>query len=441
MLPERVARMSEIAIGIIALIFLLGFFLTGIELAFAMALVGVAGFSIVVSPSSAMNLLANDFFDSLASYGFTVVPLFILMGQIAFNAGVARRLYDAGHRFVGHIPGGLAIATVVGTTVFKAICGSVVATVATFASVAIPEMDRYKYSRKLSAGIVATVGTLGVLLPPSVTLIVVGIITQLSIGKLFMAGIIPGLLIAFFFTIVIVGWCRINPEIGPRSQRFTWKERMTAGSEVMWPVIIFLIIIGGFIYGFFSPTEAGSIGAFAVLVLCLVKRDIGFKGFVKSVEEALRSACMVLILIAASTVLGHFIAVTSIPQVAADWIVALPLPRFLIMLVILLVYLLGGSFIDDLAFMILATPIFFPATLKLGYDPIWSALMIALTVCIGSVIPPVAICVFVVKNITKTPMSVVYAGVYPFLIALIVCMVLIFIFPQLVLYLPSVAMK
>lgn len=433
--------MSEITIGIIALVFLLGFFLTGIELAFAMALVGVAGFSIVVSPSSAMNLLANDFFDALTSYGFTVVPLFILMGQIAFNAGIARRLYDAGHKFVGHIPGGLAIATVVGTTVFKAICGSVVATVATFASVAIPEMDRYKYSRKLSAGIVATVGTLGVLLPPSVTLIIVGIITQLSIGKLFMAGIVPGLLIAFFFAVVIVGWCRINPEIGPKGDRFTWKERMASGSEVVWPIVIFLIIIGGFIYGFFSPTEAGSIGAFAVLVLCVVKRDLGFKGFIKSVEEALRSSCMVLILIAASTVLGHFIAVTSIPQVAADWIVALPVPRFLVMLFILLVYLIGGSFIDDLAFMILATPIFFPATIKLGYDPLWSAIMIALTVCIGSVIPPVAICVFVVKNITKTPMSVIYAGVYPFLTALIFCMILIFLFPQLVLYLPAVAMK
>ena len=249
--------MSEITVGIVALIFLLGFFLTGIELAFAMALVGVAGFSIVVSPSAAMHLLANDFFDSLSSYGFTVVPLFILMGQVAFNAGVARRLYDAGYRFVGHIPGGLAIATVVGTTVFKAICGSVVATVATFASVAIPEMDRYKYSRKLSTGIVATVGTLGVLLPPSVTLIVVGIITQLSIGKLFMAGIVPGLIIAFFFAVVIVGWCKINPEIGPRGDRFTWKERMSAGSEVVWPVVIFMVIIGGFVYGFFSPTEAG----------------------------------------------------------------------------------------------------------------------------------------------------------------------------------------
>ncbi len=433
--------MTEITVGIIALIFLLGFFLTGIELAFAMALVGMAGFAIVVSPSSAMNLLANDFFDSLASYGFTVVPLFILMGQVAFNAGIARRLYEAGHRFVGHIPGGLAIATVVGTTIFKAICGSVVATVATFASVAIPEMDRYKYSRKLSAGIVATVGTLGVLLPPSVTLIVVGIITQLSIGKLFMAGIVPGLIIAFLFAVVIVGWCKINPQIGPRSDRFTWKERMSAGSEVVWPILIFLVIIGGFVYGFFSPTEAGSIGAFAVLVLCLVKKDIGFKGFVRSLEEALRSACMVLMLVAASTVLGHFIAVTGIPQSAADWIVSLPVPRSLIMLSILLVYLIGGSFIDDLAFMILSTPIFFPATIKLGYDPLWSAIMIAVTVCIGSVIPPVAICVFVVKNITKTPMSVVYAGVYPFLISLILCMVLMFIFPQLVLYLPSVAMK
>ena len=393
--------MNEIAIGVVALVFLLGLFLTGLELAFAMALVGVAGFSIVVSPAAAMNLLANDFFDALASYGLTVIPLFVLMGQIAFNAGVANRLYQTAHRLVGHVPGGLAIATVVGATIFKAICGSVVATVATFAAVAIREMDHYNYSKKLSAGIVATVGTLGALLPPSVTLIVVGLITQLSIGKLFMAGIVPGLLLAFFFVVIIFGWCRINPQLGPKSERFTWKARMETVPHVIWPIVIFIVIIGGFIYGYFTPTEAGSIGAFAVLVLCLAKRDIGFRGVVKSVEEALRTTCMVLLLIAASNVLGHFIAVTNIPQISADWIVNLPLPRAVIMILIFLVYLIGGSFIDDLAFMILATPIFFPAIVKLGYDPLWACIMITLTICIGSVIPPVAICVFVVRNITK----------------------------------------
>jgi len=194
-------------------------------------------------------------------------------------------------------------------------------------------------------------------------------------------------------------------------------------------------------YGFFTPTEAGSIGAFAVLILCIVKKDIGFKGFTKSIQEALRTSCMVLLLIASSAVLGHFIAVTNMPQASADWIVGLPLPRAVIMIIIFLVYLLGGSFIDDLAFMILATPIFFPMILQLGYDPLWAGIMVACTVCIGSVIPPVAICVFVVKNITKAPMNLIYKGVYPFLASMILCMILLFLFPQLATYLPGVLMK
>ena len=195
---------------------MLGFFLTGIELAFAMGIAGVAGFAYLVDVPAAMGLMANDFFDALANYGLTVIPLFVLMGQIAFNAGIAKRLYDCAHRFLGHIPGGLAIATVAGATAFKAICGSVAATSATFASVAVPEMTKFGYSKKLSWGIVATVGTLGFLVPPSVVLIIFGIVTQQSIGRLFLAGIIPGLLLAFFFIVVIFGWCKINPAIGPK---------------------------------------------------------------------------------------------------------------------------------------------------------------------------------------------------------------------------------
>jgi tripartite ATP-independent transporter DctM subunit len=194
-------------------------------------------------------------------------------------------------------------------------------------------------------------------------------------------------------------------------------------------------------YGIFTPTEAGGIGAFAVLLLCALKRDVNFKGFTKSIEEALRTACMVLMLIASSTILGHFIAITQIPQVAADTITALPLNRHLIMCIIFLVYLIGGSFIDDLAFMILATPIFFPIIIKLGYDPLWAGIMVALTVCIGSVIPPVAICVFIVKNITKVPMGVIYSGVYPFLISMVLCVLMLFLFPELVTYLPNLLFK
>ena len=433
--------MNEMTVGIVGLFMLLCMFLTGIELAFAMVAVGFVGFAVLNDFNTAVSLLANDFLDSLASYGLTAVPLFVLMGQVAFNAGIAKRLYDTTHKFLGHVPGGLAVATVAGATVFKAICGSMAATVATFASVAIPEMDRYGYSKKLSTGIVATVGTLGVLLPPSVTLIIVGIVTQQSIGRLFMAGILPGLIMSFCFMLIIFGWCKINPSLGPRSEKYPWPERWKSTPEVLWPVIIFLILIGGLMYGFFTPTEAGSIGGFAVLVLCVLKRDLGLEGFLQSVREALRTSCMVLMLIASSAVLGHFIAVTNMPQAAADWIVTLPLSRTLIMVVIFLVYLLGGSFIDDLAFMILATPIFFPMILKLGYDPLWAGIMLACTVCVGAVIPPVAICVFIVRNITKQPMNLIYSGVAPFLISLILCIILLFIFPELVTYLPSVLMK
>ncbi len=433
--------MSEVTIGIIGLSVVLILFLTGIELAFAMALVGFIGFSYLVSFKAGLNLLAKDFFDVFTSYGFTVIPLFVLMGQIAFNAGVAKKLYDAAYRFIGHIPGGLAMATVAGATVFKAICGSSPATAATFASVAVPEMDRYNYDKKLSTGTVATVGTLGILIPPSVTLIVFGIITEQSIGKLFLAGIVPGLMIAFFFIFTIYIWCRMNPALGPKGERSTWKQRLAALPEVLWVVGVFLLVIGGLIYGFFTPTEAGSIGTFAVLLLSVLKRDIGFKGYIKSVIESLRTACMVLMLIAGSAVLGHFLTRTKIPMIAVDWIISLPLSPDVIMIIISVVYLIGGSFIDDLAFMILATPIFYPAIIKLGYDPIWFGMIIAITVMVGVVIPPVAINVFVVRAITKQPFSVIYSGVYPFLISLVVCAVLLFIFPQLATFLPSVLMK
>ncbi len=429
--------MNEVVAGIIGLILVLALFFTGIELGFAMALVGFVGFSYIVSTKAAVNLLAKDIFDVFSSYGFTVIPLFIFMGQIAFNAGIAKRLYDTAYKFVGHIPGGLAMATVGGATAFKAICGSSPATAATFASVAVPEMDRYGYSKKLSTGIVATVGTLGILMPPSVTLIVFGIITEQSIGKLFLAGLIPALIIALFFVLIIYGWCRINPALGPRGQKTRWKERIVSLPDVLWVGIIFLLVVGGLMKGFFTPTEAGSVGTFAVLLLALAKKDLSYKGFIKSVGESLRTACMVLMLIAGSTILGHFLAVTKIPMLAADWIIQLQFSPNLTMIIIALIYLLGGSFIDDLAFMILATPIFYPVIIKLGFDPIWFGVIIGITVMIGVVIPPVAINVFVVKNITKVPFGVIYKGVYPFLIGLVVCAFLLFLFPQIALYLPT----
>jgi tripartite ATP-independent transporter DctM subunit len=429
--------MSEVTVGIIGLASVLVLFMTGIEMSFAMIIVGFAGFGYLMTWEAALNLLAKDFFDVFTSYSLTVVPLFILMGQVAFNSGLAKKLFDASYKYVGHIPGGLAISTVVGATAFKAICGSTPATTATFASVAVPEMERYGYDRRLSSGIVATVGTLGILLPPSVTLIIFGIISDQSIGRLFLAGVFPGLLIAAFFVIVIYGWCKINPAVGPKGPVFSWSARLKAIPEVGWVVVVFLLMVGGIMKGFFTPTEAGSVGTSLVLLLTFLKKDLDVKAYIKSIVESVRTACMVLLLVMSSTILGHFIAVTKIPMLAADWLVALPISPTLIIVLISFIYLLGGSFIDDLAFMILATPIFFTAVVKLGFNPIWFSMVIAITVMIGVVVPPVAICVFIVKQITKIPMGIIYQGVYPFLISLVVGGILLFIFPQLATWLPT----
>ena len=433
--------MSDVTIGIIGLMALLALFMTGIELSFAMAVVGFVGFCIIRSVESGLDLLATDVFDMFTSYSLSVVPVFVLMGQIAFNAGIAKRLYMCANRFIGHVPGGLGMATVAGAAAFKAICGSGPATAATFASIAVPEMDKFGYSRKISTGIVASVGTLGVLIPPSVSLIVLGIITEQSIGKLFLAGVIPGLIIALFFVLVIYGWCRLKPDLGPRGEKYPWPERFASLPDVLWVLIIFILVIGGLMQGFFTPTEAGSVGTTAVLILSVLKKDIGFKGFVHSLHESLRTACMVLVLVTCSAIFGHFLTVTKIPMITSDWVATLPLNRYLVLIIIVMIYQVGGSFIEDFAFLMLATPIFYPAVIKLGFDPIWFGIVIMINLAVGCVIPPMALNVFIVKNITKEPLGVIYKGVLPFLISTLVCGALLFVFPQLATFLPKLLMR
>ncbi len=428
--------MSEVTVGILGIFVLMAMFLTGIELAYGMTMIGFIGIGYLGRFSAASNQVVKDFFDTFTSYGFTVIPIFVLMGQVASNSDIAKKLYNSAEKFVGHIPGGIAMTTVVGATLFKAMCGSTLATCATFAGIAIPEMTRLGYNKKLSLGVVASVGTLGMLIPPSVSLIIFGIVTEQSIGKLFLAGIIPGLLISLFFIFVIYGWVKIDPSVAQRAPRSTWAERIKSSPDFFWVGVIFFVVIGGMMEGWFSPTEAGSIGTAAVLILAFTK-GFPFGKLMKAFEESLRTACMVLLLIAGSQVFGHFLAVTSIPFITADWVAGLPINRNLVMIVIIFIYLLGGSFIDDLAFMILATPIFFPAVVKLGFDPIWFGIIIAITLMIGVIIPPVAIAVFIVKNITGEPFNVIYAGVYPFLLALVAAAALLFVFPQIALWLPG----
>ena len=432
--------MSEIVIGYIGLAILLLLFATGIELGFAMALVGFVGFAFFNGFHGAMNLLGHDMWDVMTNYGYTVFPLFLLMGQIGFNGGIAERLYDAAHKWIGHIPGGLAMATVAGATAFKAICGSSAATSATFASVAIPEMNKYKYDVRLSTGIVATVGTLGVIIPPSVVLIILGILTEQSIGQLFLAGVIPGLLIGLLFIAVIYGWAKMNPKLAPKAAKSSWGDRFRTLPEVLWVLIVFVVVVGGIMMGYFTPSEAGAVGTFAVLILAVIK-GFRFRNYRQSLVEALRTSLMLLMLVAGSQVLGHFMAAAQIPQAAAGWVAGLNMNRYIILTLIMVIYLLGGSFIDDLAFMILATPIFYPVILKLGFNPVWFGITLGVVLMIGVVIPPVAICVFVVKNITKVPIGTIYKGVTPFLISLVIVWGLLYIFPGLALWLPSLFFK
>ena len=433
--------MSIEAVAIFTILLLFLFFLLGLGIGISMALAGFIGFAMIVNVKAALGLIAQDVYSIFSSYGFTVIPLFVLMGQLGVSAGMARSLYDSAYKFIGHISGGLAVGTVMAGTAFKAICGSTTATTATFATIAVPEMDRYGYDKRLSCGTVATVGTLGAIIPPSVTVIIYGLLTETSIGKLFLAGIIPGLMIALSFVVTLFGWCKINPKLGPKGQKSTWKERLTSLLPVSWVLAIFLLVVGGLMAGIFTPTEAGSVGALSVLLLVIVKRDITVRSFIKSVLDALHIACMVFMLLAGATILGHFFAVTKMPYLVADWLGALPIHRSLIMIIIILVYLVGGSFIEDLAFLILATPIFLPIVLKLGYDPVWYGVIVCVTSMIGIIIPPVAINVFIVSGITKVPIGTVYKGIYPYILGMSICLLILLLFPEISLWLPNLLIK
>jgi len=429
--------MSDTAVGIYGIFILLALFLTGLEMAYCMILVGFVGFTFLMSFAAASNLVVKDFFDTFTTYSYTVIPLFIMMGELAQNSNIAKRLYVGAHKWFGHIPGGLAMTTVMGATAFKAMCGSTLATVGTFSGLAIPEMDRYGYKKELSAGTVASVSTIGMILPPSTVLIIYGLQVEQSIGRLFLAGILPALMISFFFMVVIAGWVTLQPAIAPRAERATWRERIAAIPDALIILVIFGIVIGGMITGFFSPTEAGTIGTVAVFLLALVRKEINSKMLVASFRGSLRTSIMTLMLIAGSSIFGHFLAITEIPMIAANWTASLPVPKFLIIVVIIAVYLIGGSIMDDLAFMVLATPIFFPTVVNLGYDPIWFGILICMTLMIGGIIPPVAIYVFILGNITGLPFKTIYKGVVPFLSALVVALAIMFIFPNFAIWLPN----
>jgi tripartite ATP-independent transporter DctM subunit len=390
--------------------------------AFVMAIVGVVGFALIVSPQAALSLIAADLYETFSSYSLTVIPLFVLMGQIAFHTGISRRLFNAAYHWLGPLPGGLAMATVGACTAFGAICGSGPATAATMAYVALPEMKRYKYDPKLSSGTVAAGGSLAMLIPPSVVLIVFGIMTQQSIGKLFIAGIMPGLLIAAMFCVTIYVWCKLQPNLGPTAPRLPWRDRFKSLLGVSETLILFLAVIG----------------AGGTILIGLVQRKLTWKAFIRSLHETVRTSCMVMIIIAGAVIFGHFLAVTRIPFVIATELSQIALPPWVIISMIIIFYLVAGCFVDALALVLLTVPIFYPVIEQLGYSLIWFGVVIVVVTQMGVISPPVCVNAYVVAGIERDiPLQTVFKGVVPFLVCLIVAAVILIAFPSISLWLPS----
>jgi C4-dicarboxylate transporter DctM subunit len=430
--------MTPTAIGIIGVVFLVILLFSEMPVGFAMALAGFLGFSYVSDLSAGLNLLPRDLFDVFSSYGLTVLPLFVLMGQISFVSGISRRLFDSANILMGSRRGGLAIATVAACAGFSAICGSTSATAATMTTVALPEMKRHNYDMSLATGTLAAAGSLGILIPPSAIFIVYGILTEQSIGELFAAGIVPGVLLSILFVLTICVRVLGNPSLAPPGSKTSLRQKIRCLSGVIETLAIFLMVMGGIFFGIFTPTEAGAAGAALILMIALVRRQLTWKGFITSLADTTRISCMVLVIVAGAVIFGHFMAITRVPYDLANWVAGLPVSRYVIMSLIILVYLLGGCFMDALGMVILTIPIFFPVAQALGFDPIWFGVVIVLITEMGVITPPVGINVYVVYGIAKdVPLGTIFKGIMPMLGALIICNLIILFFPQVALFLPS----
>ncbi len=405
---------------------------------FVMAAVGLAGFAIMVSPQAALSMATIDLYTTFSDYNLTTIPLFILMGQISFHTGISRGLFDAAYRWMGRLPGGLAMSTVGACTAFGAICGSGPATSATIASVALPEMRRYKYDLQLATGCIAAGGGIGMLIPPSIVFIVYAILTEQSIGKLFIAGVVPGIMVALLFCAVILFQCMRDPRLGPAGPASTWKAKFASLKGVWETLVLFILVMGGMFEGFFTATEGAAIGAGGSLVIAMLKRELTWEKLLRCLNETIRTSCMVMVIVAGAIVFGRFLAITQAPSNLASLLAGLPLPGWCIIALIIVFYLVGGCFLDALALDILTIPIFYPVVLALGYDIIWFGVMIVVVTMMGVITPPVGVCVYVVSGMARdVPLEKIFRGSMPFLWALILAAILLVIFPQIATFLPT----
>ena len=431
-------ELSTNAVAVIGFVALFALMLLRVPVGMAMGLVGVTGYSYLVGAGPALKLIGQTSMRTVTDYTFGVIPMFLLMGAFVTNSGISRELFRAANTLVGHLKGGLGIATVVACGGFAAICGSSVATAATFSTVAYPEMRRYGYPQSFATGVIAAGGTLGAMLPPSTVLAVYGIITQQDIGKLFMAGIIPGILAMTMYVITIAIIGKIRPDFLPAGKPSTWRERGKGIRDVWAPLVLFTFVIGGLYGGLFTPTEAGGMGAGGAFFLGVLRGRLSKVQIRESLLQATRTAAAVFTVLIGALLFGYFLTITQTPQKVTVFLTGLGLGRYGVLALIMVMYLVLGCLMDAMAMIILTVPIIFPVVTALGFDPIWFGVIIVMTVELGLIHPPVGMNVFVIKSVVKdVSFTTIFKGVIPFIITDMIRLVILIAFPILALYLPS----
>jgi len=429
--------MSPFIIGIIGIVVLLILFAARMSVAYALAVVGLAGFTYLVSVKGSFNLIVTDIFSNFNSYDLSVIPLFVLMGFIAFYSGISERLYNTANKLVGHVRGGLAMATILACAAFGAVCGSASATAATMSTISIPEMKKRHYDAVLAGGTVAAGNILGPLIPPSMIFIIYGVLTGVSIGKLFVAGILPGIVLTILYCITIYILTSVNPALAPREARMELKEAiLSIPGGTGEAIIIFALVIGGLMVGFFTPTEAGAAGAFAVLLVGLVGRRLKWNGIYTALADTTKTSAFIMLIVTAALVFGHFLVVSTVPQTLNNLIGKLPVPPFAIMIAMFIIYGILGMFIDGLAMIVLTIPIFYPLVIQLGYDPIWFGVIIVTVGGLGGITPPLGVAAYVVSGVSNIPLTTVFRGVWPFVGTVYAFLIILLVFPEIATFLP-----
>ena len=430
--------MSPVLIGTGGLVLLLALLLIRVPVAFAMLAVGFGGIWLLNGLQAATGLLASETFALASNAELIVVPLFILMGNVASVTGMSARLYDAAYACIGQLRGGLASATVIGCGGFAALSGSSVASALTMGRTALAEMDRFHYSPRLSTGVVAAGGTLGILIPPSTGFVIYAILTQQSIGRLFMAGILPGLLLLLAFIATVTILCTLRPELGPRGPATSAAQKARAILGAVPILMVALITIGGIYGGFFSPTEAAGVGAALVVALGVAGGTLGLRGFWQAARSSIATTASVMLILIAAHLINPFVALSHLPAAVGQMLVTMDLGMTGTLLVILAIYLVLGCFLEGLAMLVLTLPIFMPVVLDLGIDPIWFGVLVVLTLEMGLISPPVGINVFIVKSVARdVPLIDIFRGVMPFWLAMLVCLAVLVAVPGIALWLPG----